>query len=101
MANDFKEKLSQAIARQETRMLGHCEEFEQAMAGYESSSFCAGFQYSMTLAKGVLTQMPDPIEIPDCKKCFWNDQIAWHQCENCLGQARNNFLSKEEVNNGR
>lgn len=40
------------------------------------------------------------VELPDCKKCFWNDQFAWHQCENCLGQARNNFLSKEDVRHG-
>ena len=38
------------------------------------------------------------VEIPDCKKCAYNDGLAyWHQCEGCLGAARNNFLSKEEL----
>lgn len=40
------------------------------------------------------------VEIPDCKKCFWEEQIAWHQCEQCLGGAKNNFLAKEEVHHG-
>ena len=42
------------------------------------------------------------VEIPDCKKCAYNDGIAyWHQCEGCLGSARNNFLAKEEVHDGK
>lgn len=41
------------------------------------------------------------VEIPDCKKCFWNEQIAWHQCEQCFGGARNNFLAQEEVHHER
>lgn len=41
------------------------------------------------------------VEIPDCKKCVYNDGIAyWHQCEHCLGEARNNFVAKEEVHHG-
>ena len=41
------------------------------------------------------------IEIPDCNKCAFNEGIAhWHQCENCLGQARNNFVPISEVSDG-
>lgn len=40
------------------------------------------------------------VEIPDCKKCAFNYTIAWHQCENCLGEARNNFVAISEVNHG-
>lgn len=102
MANDFKENLSRRIAALETRLYGHCEEVEKVMAGYNPSSFCAGFLYALTLAKGLLTQMPDPTEIPDCQKCAFNEGIAyWHQCERCIGQATNNFVSKEEVHNGK
>lgn len=39
------------------------------------------------------------VEIPDCKKCAFNDGLAyWHQCEGCLGEATNNFVSISEVN---
>ena len=100
MANDFKENLARRIAAQETKMLGHCEEFETAMAGYNPSSFCAGFSYAMSLVRGLLTQTPDAVEIPNCQKCAFNYTIAWHQCEHCLGEAVNNFVPKEEVQNG-
>ena len=49
----------------------------------------------------LLSVIENAAEIPDCKKCFWNEQIAWHQCEHCLGEARNNFLAKEEADRGR
>lgn len=101
MANDFKENLSRGIAALETKLYGHCEEVEKVMAGYNPSSFCSGFLYALTLVKGLLTQMPDAVEIPDCKKCAFNYTIAWHQCEHCLGEARNNFAPKEEANHGR
>lgn len=40
----------------------------------------------------------DAVEIPNCNECAFNDGIAyWHQCESCLGQARNNFVSISEV----
>lgn len=39
------------------------------------------------------------VEIPDCTKCAFNQGIAyWHQCEKCLGEAKNNFVSITEVN---
>lgn len=42
----------------------------------------------------------DAVEIPDCNKCAFDEGIAhWYQCENCLGQARNNFVSISEVIN--
>ena len=51
--------------------------------------------YCIERIKGV-----DAVEIPDCNKCAFNEGIAhWHQCENCLGQARNNFVSISEVIN--
>ncbi len=40
----------------------------------------------------------DAVEIPDCKKCAFNDGIAyWHQCEGCIGNSRNNFVPATEV----
>ena len=63
MANDFKENFSRGIAALETRLYGHNEELEKVMAGYNPSSFCAGFLYAMTLVKGLLTQMPDAVEV--------------------------------------
>lgn len=47
-----------------------------------------------------IAKMPtvNAVEIPDCKKCAFNEGIAyWHQCERCIGQATNNFLAKEEI----
>lgn len=47
----------------------------------------------------LLAVIENAVEIPDCSKCAYNAGIAyWHQCENCLGQARNNFLSISEIN---
>lgn len=38
------------------------------------------------------------VEIPDCTKCAFSQGIAyWHQCEKCLGEAKNNFVSISEV----
>lgn len=71
MANDFKENLSRGIAALETRLYGHNEELEKVMAGYNPSSFCAGFIYAMTLVKGLLTQMPDAVEVVRCKDCLY------------------------------
>lgn len=99
MENDFKENLSRRIAALETKIYGHCEEVEKVMAGYNPSSFCAGFLHALTLVMGLLTQMPDAVEIPNCKKCAFNYTFAWHQCEHCFGEAVNNFVSKEEVTN--
>lgn len=99
MANDFKENLSRRIAALETKLYGHCEEVEKVMAGYNPSSFCAGFLYALTLVRGLLTQIPDAVEIPNCQKCTFNYTIAWHQCEHCFGEAVNNFVPKEEVTN--
>lgn len=43
----------------------------------------------------------ESVEILDCEKCAFNDGIAyWHQCAHCIGQATNNFVSKEEITNG-
>ena len=50
----------------------------------------------------LLAAIENAVEIPDCKKCAFNEGIAyWHQCERCIGQATNNFVSKEEVHNGK
>lgn len=58
----------------------------------ESNQFLA----SMSLAD---VPIVDAVEIPDCNKCAFKEGIAyWHQCENCLGEARNNFVSILEVN---
>ena len=43
----------------------------------------------------------DAVEIPDCKKCVFFHTIAWHQCEGCIGDARNNFAEREESNDGK
>lgn len=52
-------------------------------------------------ACALLAVIENAVEIPDCKKCAFNEGIAyWHQCERCIGQATNNFVSKEEVHNG-
>lgn len=41
------------------------------------------------------------VEVPDCKKCIYNEGIAnWHQCEHCIAQATNNFVSIEDVRHG-
>lgn len=50
--------------------------------------------------KYLVSKVPtvNAVEIPDCKKCIYYEGIAnWHQCENCIGQARNNFLAISEV----
>lgn len=62
MANDFKENLSRRIAALETKLYGHCEEVEKVMAGYNPSSFCAGFLYALTLVRGLITQIPDAVD---------------------------------------
>ena len=49
----------------------------------------------------MLSGIENAVEIPDCKKCFWNEHFAWNQCSHCLGEAENNFLAKEEVQYGR
>lgn len=48
-------------------------------------------RYDKELAEGTM------VAVPDCKKCAYNYGLYWHQCEHCIGEARNNFLSKEEV----
>lgn len=46
-----------------------------------------------------LNKTVNAVEIPNCDKCAFNNGIAyWHQCERCLGNARNNFVSISEVN---
>lgn len=39
---------------------GSNKEFDERMDGYNPSAFCAGFEYAIQLAKGLLTQFPQP-----------------------------------------
>lgn len=45
----------------------------------------------------------DAVVIPDCSKCFYSDRIEhWQKCDCCIGSKHeDNFLSKEEVEDGR
>lgn len=63
MANKLKKDLSRGLSRLHSRMIGNDKEFEKAVAGYNPSSFCVGFDYAMNLVKGLLTQMPDAVEV--------------------------------------
>ena len=57
--------------------------------GHDAIVILAEIEYAPTI---------DAVEIPDCKKCAFNEGIAyWHQCEHCIGHATNNFLAKEEI----
>lgn len=58
-----KWEIGRMLDRLYCRIYGGNEEFEDRMAGYNSSSFCAGFEYAILLAKGLLSQLPEP---PNC-----------------------------------
>ena len=58
--SDTIEILSKQLSALAVRMLGHDKQFEDKMAGYSPSAFCAGFEYAIQLAKGLLTQLPEP-----------------------------------------
>ena len=58
--SDDIERLSRGFAKLQVRMLGHDKEFNERMAGYTPSAFCAGFDYAIQLAKGLLTTLPEP-----------------------------------------
>ena len=83
MANKFKENFSRRIAALETKLYGHNEELEKVMAGYNPSSFCAGFLYAMTLVKGLLTQMPDAVEVVHGRWVQHNQSEEVFVCSEC------------------
>ena len=56
MQSDIAGKLSRAVSRQRTRSYGQDDEFNEKMAGYNPSAFCAGFDYAMQLVLGEITQ---------------------------------------------
>ena len=69
MASKIKEYLIRGISHIQFRMLGHDKEFENKLAGYNPSSFCAGFEYALTICRGLISQMPDAVEVVRCKDC--------------------------------
>ena len=74
MVSKLKEDLCRGIYRIQNRSLGHNEEFEKKLAGYNPSSFCAGFEYALNLCRGLISQIPDTEEVVRCKECeFFKD----------------------------
>lgn len=71
--DDMKELIGRGLDNIYWRIYGTNKEFNERMAGYNPSSFCAGFQYAIQLAKGLLTQLPHPPkgekETTFCKDC--------------------------------
>lgn len=57
---DMTELIGRGLDNIYWRIYGANKEFNERMAGYNPSSFCAGFQYAIQLAKGLLTQLPQP-----------------------------------------
>ena len=58
--DDMTELIGRGLDNIYWRIYGKNKEFNERMAGYNPSSFCAGFQYAIQLAKGLLTQLPQP-----------------------------------------
>lgn len=58
--DDMTELIGRGLDNIYCRIYGASKEFNDRMAGYNPSSFCAGFQYAIQLAKGLLTQLPQP-----------------------------------------
>lgn len=55
----FIEELSKKMHRLHSLLLGADKAFNERMAGYTPSSFCAGYDYAFELAKGLLTQLSE------------------------------------------
>lgn len=58
--DDMSELIGRGLDNIYWRIYGANKEFNERMADYDPSSFCAGFQYAVQLAKGLLTQLPQP-----------------------------------------
>ena len=77
-------------------LLAELDKFINPMPDKDGLHFLCGITTAITEIENAPTV--DAVEIPDCKKCAFNNGIAyWHQCEGCFGNARNNFVSLEEV----
>jgi hypothetical protein len=57
---DVTELIGKGLDNIYWRIYGSNKEFNERMAGYNPSAFCAGFEYAIQLAKGLLTQLPQP-----------------------------------------
>ena len=58
--DDMKEMLGRGLENLYWRIYGANKEFNDRMSAYNPSAFCAGFEYAIQLAKGLLTQLPQP-----------------------------------------
>lgn len=58
--DDVTELIGRGLDNIYWKMYGANKEFNERMAGYNPSAFCAGFEYAIQLAKGLLTQLPQP-----------------------------------------
>ena len=58
--DDMTELIGRGLDNIYWRIYGANKEFNERMAGYNPSAFCAGFEYAIQLAKGLLTQLPQP-----------------------------------------
>jgi hypothetical protein len=58
--DDMAELIGKGLDNIYWRIYGSNKEFNERMAGYTPSAFCAGFEYAIQLAKGLLTQLPQP-----------------------------------------
>ena len=58
--DETKDMIGRGLENIYWRMYGANKEFNERMAGYNPSAFCAGFEYAIQLAKGLLTQLPKP-----------------------------------------
>lgn len=58
--DDMTELIGKGLDNIYWRIYGANKEFNERMAGYTPSAFCAGFEYAIQLAKGLLTQLPKP-----------------------------------------
>lgn len=71
-----------------------------ALKRYHDCSFTPGV-YEHSIVGLAALMLEKSVEIPDCKKCVYNYTIAWHQCEDCLGEAKNNFVAREDSEDGK
>lgn len=94
---DFKETLSRAITYKQNAIMGCAEGFNKVMAGYNPSSFCAGYLYAMQTVKGVLTQMPDAEDVVRCRECVYcrDNTICFRKVKkgnpHCIDRVHANF----------
>lgn len=71
MANKIKEVLYRGIHHLYVKMYGHDKGFEKAVSGYESSSFCAGFDYALGLCNGLISRIPDTVDAVEVLRDMW------------------------------